>query len=89
MPNEPLPGVPLSSLTLSTSEVETAFHLPLSRMVQHALLRQDNLPNRPPYFAIDASDILGMEDGEKVEVWGLTGWYLNLFMRRLDFYDDP
>lgn len=71
-------------------------------------LREHRLPHRPPYWAIDVTDLMDKSgdamlppapwEGEdeigsggdpntpKVEVWGLTGWYLNQFMRILGTY---
>lgn len=98
----------MSSLRRSVNEVSQIFHLPLAHLVDATRLRQHRLPNRPPYWAIDVTDLIDQTgeallppapwEGEdevgsggdpvtpKIEVWGLTGWYLNHFMRRLGAY---
>lgn len=101
-----LPSLSMSSLTRSSGEVSQIFHLPLSYLVDTNRLRQHNLPNRPPYHAIDVTDLIVQTNdallpptlsgtGDEVdsraavrhvEVWGLTGWHVNKFMRRLGAY---
>ena len=92
-----LPSPPLSSLTLSPVEVATVFHLPLNRLTDLRYLREDQFRESTPYRACDVTDLVapGVEwsnagvnkdragagfDG-RLEIWGLTGWYLNLFMK--------
>jgi len=53
-----LPSLSMSSLTRSIGEVSQIFHLPLSYLVDMNRLRQHNLPNRPPYHAIDVTDLI-------------------------------
>jgi hypothetical protein len=97
--SEVLPSISMSSITPSPAEVVTAFHLPLSYLTEHRRLRHLTLPHRPPHWAVDVTDLLKdrvdpklwtgdeKKQGEvKIEVWGLTGWYLNLLMRYLDVY---
>jgi len=103
-----LPSLSMSSLTRSSGEVSQIFHLPLLYLVDINRLRQHNLPNRPPYHAIDVTGLIdqtkdallpptlsgtgdevhsrGDSPVRHVEVWGLTGWHLNQFMRRLGAY---
>lgn len=92
----PLPSPPLSSLTLSQVEVATVFHLPLNRLMDPHHLRERKFRGSTPYWACDVTDLVapGVEwshvtvssedevdgfDG-RLEIWGLTGWYLNLFL---------
>ncbi|KAF9506396.1 hypothetical protein BS47DRAFT_1378133 [Hydnum rufescens UP504] len=86
--NTPLRSIALSSLTASASEVSQIFHLPLSYLIDPRRLRIHKLPHRPPYYALNVTDRvnLGDPDVPRIEVWGLTGWYLNQFMRRLNVY---
>jgi len=89
----PLPSPPLSSLALSQVEVATVFHLPLDRFTDPHHLRERQFRGSTPYWACDVTDLVtpGIEwsretsEGEvgpdgRLEIWGLTGWYLNLFM---------
>jgi hypothetical protein len=96
-----LPSLSLSSLTISQSEVATVFHLPLSAFTAPARLRPDMFRATRPYWAVDVSDIVegfervndplgqpevgGGREG-RLEVFGLTGWYMSLLMRILRVY---
>ncbi|OJA10446.1 hypothetical protein AZE42_05897 [Rhizopogon vesiculosus] len=97
---DPLPSISLSSLAISQSEVETVFHLPLSAFTAPSRLRPDMFRAATPYWAVDVSDIVehlewisdpsgqpevGGREG-RLEVWGLTGWYMSLLMRILKVY---
>lgn len=44
-------------------------------------------PRILPTEALDMED--GVDRGKRLEIWGLTAWYLNLFMRRLDLWRSP
>jgi len=99
--DDPLPSLPLSSLTISQPEVATVFHLPLSAFTAPARLRPDMFRATRPYWAVDVSDIVegfeglnnslgqsevgGGREG-RLEVFGLTGWYMSLLMRVLRVY---
>ncbi|KAG1731994.1 uncharacterized protein EDB91DRAFT_1330302 [Suillus paluster] len=99
--NDPLPSISLSSLTMSQPEVATVFHLPLSAFVSPARIRPDMFRATNLYWAIDVSDLVegfegvsdplgrpevgGGKEG-RLEVWGLTGWYMSLLMRILRVY---
>jgi len=99
--DDPLPSISLSSLTISQAEVATVFHLPLSALTSPARIRPDMFRAASPYWAIDVSDLVqgfegvndpvehpevgGGKDG-RLEVWGLTGWYMSLLMRILKVY---
>ncbi|KAG1741077.1 NUDIX hydrolase domain-like protein [Suillus lakei] len=99
--DDPLPSISFSSLTISQAEVATVFHLPLSAFTSPARIRPDMFRAASPYWAIDVSDLvqgfekvsdpLGQPDvgGGKegrLEVWGLTGWYMSLLMRIIKVY---
>jgi hypothetical protein len=89
----------MDSLTLSQLEVAAAFHLPLAVAATPARLQEHHFRGGRPYWAVEVSDlIMGVPqiqsnrasgDGpkERVEVWGLTGWYLFLFMKALKIYE--
>ena len=150
--DEPLPSLPLSSLTPNAPEVAHVFALPLSELTSRARLRARSFRNDTtrPYWCIDVSDLclgsttaeecqtsmlrhtidddMGADNGAKsrnsayisnsacgtpkicatdkhaatepewefvragitatgdgncLEIWGLTAWYLSLFMRTL------
>jgi nudix motif 8 len=99
--DDPLPSLSLSSLTVSEPEVATVFHLPLSAFTASARLRPDMFRVTNPYWAVDVSDIVehsewrndpsgppelgGGREG-RLEVWGLTGWYMSLLMKILRVY---
>jgi nudix motif 8 len=81
--------------------VATVFHLPLSALTSPARIRPDMFRATSPYWAIDVSDLVqgfegvndpvehpevgGGKEG-RLEVWGLTGWYMSLLMRILKVY---
>ena len=82
----------------SKDEVGTAFHLPLATLAAAARLRPSMFRGGVPYWTIDVTDVVSktlkdegnpeqfVAKGEKVEVWGLTGWYLSLMLKRLRIY---
>ncbi|KAG1794842.1 NUDIX hydrolase domain-like protein [Suillus plorans] len=99
--DDPLPSISLSSLTISQAEVATVFHLPLSAFTSPARIRPDMFRAASPYWAIDVSDLVegfeGVNDPSghsevsygkegRLELWGLTGWYISLLMRILKVY---
>ncbi|KIJ55408.1 hypothetical protein M422DRAFT_24012 [Sphaerobolus stellatus SS14] len=95
--NEPLPELTLSSLRLSRTEVAHVFHLPFEELLTTRRLRSHLFRDLRPYWAVDVSDKIdttvdiGPEITDEVgggragrlEIWGLTGWYLSLLMRAL------
>jgi len=99
--DDPLRSISLSSLTISQPEVATVFHLPLSAFTSPARLRPDMFRVTNPYWAIDVTDLVegfeGVSDPlgrpevgggkeARLEVWGLTGWYMSLLMRIIRVY---
>jgi nudix motif 8 len=88
----------MESLELSNLEVATAFHLPLSATATPARLQMLYFGEQP-YYAIEVSDLIegnpqtelsrtrGYRQKERVEVWGITGWYLFLLLRALKIYE--
>jgi hypothetical protein len=96
----PLPSISLASLTISQPEVATIFHLPLTAFVAHGRLKTHHFRGGRPHWAIDVSDLVppggprelndtrGQSDnnGGRLKVWGLTGWYLSLLMKMLKVY---
>jgi hypothetical protein len=89
----------MDSLTPSRSEVDVAFHLPLADATAPGRLRVHHFRGGQPYWAVEVSDLIrgasqtkwshasGSQPEERVEVWGLTGWYLYLFMKSLKVYE--
>ena len=87
-------------MTLSQLEVAAAFHLPLALAATRARLQVHHFRGGQPYWAVEVSDLIksaiqiqsshpnGDGPKEKVEVWGLTGWYLFQFMKLLRFMSD-
>ena len=98
-PDEPLPSLDLSSLTLSPKEVAQAFHLPLSATCDASRLRNHLFRGGEAYPTVDVTDLVAGVDWAKqgstavdevgggragrLEVWGLTGWYLTVLLRAL------
>ncbi|KAH7890703.1 NUDIX hydrolase domain-like protein [Phlebopus sp. FC_14] len=100
--NVPLPSISLNSLVISQPEVATIFHLPLTELVSPLRLKSDFFRDGHLYWSIDVSDLVpptialasdpiaqpnidGNRNG-RLEVWGLTGWYLFVLMKMLRVY---
>jgi 8-oxo-dGTP pyrophosphatase MutT (NUDIX family) len=98
----PLQSPPLSSLLISHVEVAKVFHLPLSRLTSQTYVRPHQFRDGTSYYACDVTDLVekdvkwvndaaqrdeigGGREG-RLEVWGLTGWYLNLLMKAFGVY---
>jgi hypothetical protein len=89
----------MDSLVLSRLEVAAAFHLPLAAAAAPARLQVDYFRGGDPYYTIEVSDLIqgapqtelsrtrGHGPAERVEVWGLTGFYLFLLMKTLGIYE--
>jgi len=100
--DSPLPSLPMSSLIASAPEVAHVFALPLAALVKPTRLQHHLFRGEEPYWAIDVSDLAGVAReawagetpvdevgggrGGRLEVWGLTGWYMGLLMRALDVF---
>ncbi|KZV72212.1 hypothetical protein PENSPDRAFT_576481 [Peniophora sp. CONT] len=98
-PDEPLPSLDLSTLTLSPKEVAQAFHLPFGAACDSSRLRNHLFRGGEPYSTVDVTDLITGVDWAKqgstpvdevgggragrLEVWGLTGWYLSGFLHAL------
>ncbi|KAK2463666.1 hypothetical protein APHAL10511_004417 [Amanita phalloides] len=86
-PDDPFPSLDLNTIrkTLPTIEVAAAFHLPLTAIIESSRRRARTFRDGRPYWAITVADLLhlGDSDDEGLEIWGLTGWYLSLFMNVL------
>ncbi|TDL23681.1 hypothetical protein BD410DRAFT_692735, partial [Rickenella mellea] len=94
----PFPSMLLSSLIPSAPEVAQVFHLPLEELVSPTRLRNHEFRGGTPYWAVNVSDLVGVTWTEEVadeigggrdgrlEVWGLTGWYVGLLMEALGLY---
>lgn len=91
----------MSTLVPSTPEVAHIFHLPFAEIANPSRTRMHQFRGESPYWAVDVTDRIGdtvrwtkeaPEDevgggrGGRLEIWGLTGWYLNLFMRALEVF---
>ncbi|KAG1907689.1 NUDIX hydrolase domain-like protein [Suillus fuscotomentosus] len=74
IPDDPLPSISLSSLTISQAEVATAIDV-------FDLVEGFEGVNDPSGH----SEVSGGKEG-RLEVWGLTGWYVILLMRILKVY---
>lgn len=86
----------------SLEEVASVFHLPLQALASPVRLKASKFRGGWPYWAVDVSDLVEAEkvehgDGEfvdevgcgqegRIEIWGLTGWYLSLLTRILQIH---
>ncbi len=89
----------MGSLAPSQLEVAAAFHLPLAFAATPTRLQVHHFRGGQPYWTVEVSDLIkgaiqiqsshcnGDGPKEKVEVWGLTGWYLFQFMKALKIYE--
>lgn len=97
-PDAPLPSLNIDSLILSQAEVAAIFHLLLSAFTSQTRLQPGLYRSSRPYWTIDVSDLVPQRirirsdanhdlveqiGSEKLEVWGLTGWYLSLVIKAL------
>lgn len=85
---------------LSPLEVAAVIHLPLSALISPSRVRDSHYRRQEPYWVVDVTDMvqaesvttndikneLGPSGDERIEVWGLTGWYLSLLMKILQVY---
>ncbi|KIY52924.1 hypothetical protein FISHEDRAFT_28428, partial [Fistulina hepatica ATCC 64428] len=85
----PLPSLDLEVIQGQTSrkEVDSVFHMPLNILTQRRRIGQHRFREGRPYWTIDVSDLVVGGTGDtphsRLEIWGLTGWYLTLLMRIL------
>lgn len=89
----------MDSLTPSQLEVAAAFHLPLALAATPTRLQVHHFRGGQSYWAVEVSDLIKSAvqiqsshpnwsgPKEKVEVWGLTGWYLFQFMKAIKIYE--
>jgi len=100
--DEPLPSLDIDILRkqLSPSEVAAVIHLPLSALISPTRVRNSYFHREKPYWVVDVTDMVqpamaaetrtvgDIKPGgdERIEVWGLTGWYLSLLMKILQVY---
>jgi hypothetical protein len=80
------------SQKVSEEEVDTIFHLPFSALTSTSRVRTSSFREEleRPYWTVDVTDfVYERRQGtsatevarEQMKVWGLTGWYLTMFMR--------
>ena len=86
-------------MTPSQLEVAAAFHLPLALAATPTRLQVHHFRGGQSYWAVEVSDLIKSAvqiqsshpnwsgPKEKVEVWGLTGWYLFQFMKAIKIYE--
>jgi nudix motif 8 len=89
----------MNSLTPSQLEVAAIFHLPLAAAATPARLQVHHFRGGQPYWAVEVADLIegalrtelshagGDGSKERLEVWGLTGWYLFVLMKALKLYE--
>ncbi|WVR04684.1 hypothetical protein IAU60_001695 [Kwoniella sp. DSM 27419] len=95
--DSPLASLPLSTLDLSPAEVAAVLPLPLSTL-QDATRRSTHyfrLDTSKPYHKVRCEDLvlpnerLDRKDVEGLEVWGLSGWFLNKLAERAGWVAMP
>jgi nudix motif 8 len=90
---KPLPSLDMSTLVLSPREVAHTFHLTLAEARAPKRISLHHFRGRRPYWAVDVTDFAplaapapyvrdeaGGGRSGRLEVWGLTGWYLSRAM---------
>jgi len=89
----------MNSLAPSPLEVAAAFHMPLVTAATPARLQVNRFRGGQPYWEVDVSDLIrgvpqtelsrasGDEGKDSKKIWGLTGWYLFVFMKALKIYE--
>jgi len=86
----------------SPTEVATTIHLPLKYFASPTRIRLSKYRAQEPYWVIDVTDLVHTGDAVttntseeieirtgvngRIEVWGLTGWYLSTLMKVLHVY---
>lgn len=95
-PEAVLPNFDERELVLYEREVAKAFHLTLEELLDEKRLKEHQFRGRPTYWTVNVSDkvseeywttpeLLPGEEESRGEaqliIWGLTGFYLNLFMK--------
>ncbi|KAI0295960.1 NUDIX hydrolase domain-like protein [Russula brevipes] len=80
---QPLPSLRMDSLAPSPLEVAAAFHMPLVTAATPARLQVNRFRGVFP----ELSRASGDEGKDSKKIWGLTGWYLFLFMKALKIYE--
>ncbi|WVQ83296.1 hypothetical protein IAT38_005435 [Cryptococcus sp. DSM 104549] len=93
----PLPSLPTYAFTLSPEEVSALLFLPLAALATPSLRRTHYFRLDPfkPYHKILADEYVitpeGVDEGgeEGLEVWGLSGWFLNKLAERAGWMEMP
>lgn len=94
-PDEPLESLDPAKIHLDLGEVAQILPIPLTTVLDLARHSIHHFRLRPerPYYKVDVSDlavaVAGGTVGEKLEIWGLSGWYLNLFLRSVGLMREP
>ena len=84
----------------SPTEVATTIHLPLKFFASPTRIRSSKYRAEEPYWVVDVTDLVHTGDANtsedeieigsgvngRIEVWGLTGWYLSTLMKLLQVY---
>lgn len=95
--SEALPNFDIDTLVVNKAEVAQMFHITLEELLDEKRLYQHRFRNGIPYWTVNVSDKVSQEywtsprllpgetedRGPRLEIWGITGWYLSLFLRRM------
>jgi hypothetical protein len=92
LPDEAFPSLNMDTLRsqASPAEVATVIHLPLEFFASPTRIRLSKYRAQEPYWVVDVTDLVHTRDAVtsngRIEVWGLTGWYLSTLMKVLQVY---
>jgi len=95
LPDEPFPSLDMNTLRCQASPVEvaTTIHLPLKFFASPTRIRTSEYRAQESYWVIDVTDLVQSavnlseeERSGRIEVWGLTGWYISMLMKVLQVY---
>jgi hypothetical protein len=92
LPESPLPSLDPSQFQLDLGEVTQVLPIPIETLLDPARHSIHHFRLRPerPYYKVDVSDLADKSlVGDKLEIWGLSGWYLNLFLRSVGLMREP
>ena len=89
-----LPSYPLDKLRRSVNEVDYILSLPLRILCDPARqsIHYFRLDVHRPYQKIRVTDLLPetlVRERGQVEIWGLSGWFLNVLAWRLGWWPQP
>ncbi|ORY30370.1 NUDIX hydrolase domain-like protein [Naematelia encephala] len=98
LPSGNLASLQIRELVASPDEVSAILPLPLSALTDPARqsLHFFRMDSRKPYFKIKVDDLVHQPSSDRIsqqqqdlEIWGLSGWFLNRLAWKLGWMDQP